>query len=200
MDDAIHRAAGPQLVEECATLNGCETGDAKLTRGYALPARYVIHTVGPQMGEGDEDKKLAAAVRAALALAVLEPRPEQGHPALGRGRGERRVDPGAHPVHLDHGRVSERGPHDALMANDAAYGLSAAVFSGSPERAARVARRLEAKAAQEAVQAAPSPETIAAMSAAAGKAIADYIATQGLPVGGLDIGFTDYDWALNDAR
>jgi len=73
VDGAIHRAAGPMLLEECKTLNGCKIGEAKITKGYQLKAKYVIHTVGPvyyNWPSADAEKLLAAAYKNSLQLAL----------------------------------------------------------------------------------------------------------------------------------
>src|SRR5690348_16757194 len=87
VDGAIHRAAGPELVAECRMLNGCKTGQAKITRGYKLPAKHVIHTVGPvwHRGDGSEDELLASCYRNSLALAFKHELRSIAFPAISTG-------------------------------------------------------------------------------------------------------------------
>jgi len=87
VDGAIHRAAGPELLAECRTLGGCATGSARITRGYRLPAKHVIHAVGPvwQGGGRDEDALLASCYRTALDLASANTLVSIAFPAISTG-------------------------------------------------------------------------------------------------------------------
>lgn len=87
VDGAIHHAAGPELLEECKNLNGCNTGEAKITKGYNLPAKFVIHTVGPIWGAGNngEDQLLTNCYSNSLKLAINNQIKTIAFPAISTG-------------------------------------------------------------------------------------------------------------------
>ncbi len=91
VDGAIHRAAGPELPAECRALHGCATGDAKITKGYRLPARHVIHAVGPVWNGGNrgEDEALASCYRRAIELCQANGLASIAFPAISTGVYER---------------------------------------------------------------------------------------------------------------
>ena len=111
VDGAIHRAAGPELVQECRTLRGCRTGEARLTGGYRLPARWVIHTVGPvwQGGEKGEDELLASAWRSSLKIAADKEMETVAFPSISTGAYRFPLERAA--------RIAVREVHDFLARN-----------------------------------------------------------------------------------
>jgi O-acetyl-ADP-ribose deacetylase (regulator of RNase III) len=127
VDGAIHRAAGPQLLAECRTLGGCPTGEARITGGYNLPARHVIHTVGPVYGGRPQDARLlAACYRNSLQLAVDNRVRTIAFPAISCGVY-------GYPIE-DACTIAIRTCSEFLMAHDAPDQIVYVLFSESHRR------------------------------------------------------------------
>ena len=122
VDGAIHRAAGPELVHECRLLGGCKPGQAKLTKGYRLPARHVIHTVGPvwQGGGKGEPETLASCYRNALAIAAERGFATIAFPAISTGVYGYPFEPAA--------EIAIREVRAALAANETFECITFALF------------------------------------------------------------------------
>jgi O-acetyl-ADP-ribose deacetylase len=128
VDGAIHRAAGPELVAECRTLHGCETGDAKITLGYRLPARHVIHAVGPVWhgGSRGEDDALASCYRRAIELCQTHGLASIAYPAISTGVYRFPADRAA--------RIAVRATADALAAAPTVTQIIFCCFSNDSAR------------------------------------------------------------------
>ena len=129
VDGAIHRAAGPELLAECRTLGGCQPGDAKITRGYLLPARFVIHTVGPiwSGGTGGEPETLANCYRNSLRVAVEHDIHTIAFPAISCGAYR-------YPI-PDAARIAVETTKDFLKENQSLTQVSFVVSTDEIERA-----------------------------------------------------------------
>ena len=129
VDGAIHRAAGPELLAECRTLGGCRPGEAKITRGYLLPARFVIHTVGPVWSGGNrgEPETLANCYRNSLRVAVENSVRTIGFPAISCGAYR-------YPV-ADAARIAVESTREFLGDNDSISEVSFVVSSNEIESA-----------------------------------------------------------------